>query len=62
MNIFAKRCSAALCSALLLLLAACGRPEADLPDDAYVWQRSWTPPVSQALANNADVVRAWRVD
>lgn len=61
MNIFAKRCSAALCSALLLLLAACGRPETDLPDDAYVWQRSWTPPVSQALAKNADVVRAWRV-
>ncbi|WP_454693111.1 DUF3142 domain-containing protein [Achromobacter aegrifaciens] len=45
---------------MLLLLAACGK-QADLPGDAYVWQRVWTPPVSQALADSADVVRAWRV-
>jgi hypothetical protein len=61
MRCLAKRCSAALGGALLLLAAACGKPEADLPGDAYVWQRSWTPPVSQALADGADVVRAWRV-
>ncbi|WP_447917717.1 DUF3142 domain-containing protein [Achromobacter aegrifaciens] len=61
MNTLARRCSAALFGVLLLLLAACGKPDADLPGDAYVWQRSWTPPVSQALADNADVVRAWRV-
>ncbi|MGB3435049.1 DUF3142 domain-containing protein [Achromobacter sp.] len=45
---------------MLLLLAACGK-QADLPGDAYVWQRVWTPAVSQALAGSADVVRAWRV-
>ncbi|WP_148260576.1 DUF3142 domain-containing protein [Achromobacter xylosoxidans] len=60
MNALAKRCSAAIFSVLLLLLAACGK-QADLPGDAYVWQRVWTPPVSQALADSADIVRAWRV-
>lgn len=60
MNALAKRCSAAVFSVLLLLLAACGK-QADLPGDAYVWQRVWTPPVSQALADSADIVRAWRV-
>ncbi|WP_081955072.1 DUF3142 domain-containing protein [Achromobacter sp. RTa] len=56
-----KRCSAALCAALLLALGACGEPDADLPSDAYVWQRIWTAPVTQAMSDNADVVRAWRV-
>lgn len=60
MKVLVKRCRAVLCSVLLLLLAACGK-QADLPADAYVWQRVWTPPVSQALADSADVVRAWRV-
>ncbi|MBC9905688.1 MULTISPECIES: DUF3142 domain-containing protein [Achromobacter] len=60
MKALAKRCCAALCSVSLLLLAACGK-QTDLPGDAYVWQRVWTPPVSQALAESADVVRAWRV-
>ncbi|WP_179216479.1 DUF3142 domain-containing protein [Achromobacter xylosoxidans] len=60
MNILAKRCSAALCSVFLLMLAACGK-QADLPGDAYVWQRVWTPSLNQALADSADAVRAWRV-
>ncbi len=60
MNLLAKRCCAALCSVFLLLLAACGK-QADLPADAYVWQRVWTPSLNQALADSADAVRAWRV-
>lgn len=56
-----KRGSAALCAALLLTLGACGKQDSDLPADAYVWQRIWTPPVTRAMSGNADVVRAWRV-
>lgn len=52
---------ALLCAALIMPLAACGKQEADLPNDAYIWQRRWTPPVTHAVAEGADVVRAWRV-
>ena len=32
------------------------------PDnDAYVWQRRWTPAVTAAMSDSADLVRAWRV-
>jgi hypothetical protein len=32
-----------------------------LPNDAYVWQRRWTPAVADALAKSSDLIRAWRV-
>lgn len=32
-----------------------------LPQDAYVWQRQWTPAVASALGQSADLLRAWRV-
>lgn len=32
-----------------------------LPNDAYVWQRRWTPAVISALADGAESVRSWRV-
>jgi Protein of unknown function (DUF3142) len=32
-----------------------------LPNDAYVWQRRWTPAVAGALAESSDLIRAWRV-
>ena len=55
---------AALCG--LLLLAACEQtaaplPNDVLPNDAYVWQRRWTPAVAGALAEGAGAVRSWRV-
>ncbi len=55
---------AALCG--LLVLAACEpatppSPNTVLPNDAYVWQRRWTPAVTRALADGADAVRSWRV-
>src|SRR6266851_1133809 len=31
------------------------------PNDAYVWQRRWTPAVADALAKSSDLIRAWRV-
>ncbi|HXP76901.1 MAG TPA: DUF3142 domain-containing protein [Stellaceae bacterium] len=42
-------------------LAASSATHGALPQDAYVWQRHWTPEVASALAQSADLVRAWRV-
>ena len=36
-------------------------PRRQLPHDAYVWQRRWTPAVGAALARNSDIIRAWRI-
>jgi len=33
----------------------------NLPNDAYVWQRRWTPAVAGALAESSDLIRAWHV-
>ncbi|WP_254595217.1 DUF3142 domain-containing protein [Achromobacter pulmonis] len=44
-----------------VLLAACERALPPLPNDAYVWQRRWTPALVQALNESADVLRSWRV-
>lgn len=42
-------------------VAACaGRPAA-LPNDAYVWQRQWTPALVRALSDDGQSVREWRV-
>ncbi len=32
-----------------------------LPQHAYIWQRLWTPPVVQAVTDQADLVSGWRV-
>src|ERR1700722_7327036 len=32
-----------------------------LPQDAYIWQRKWTPALRLALTQSSDLVRAWRV-
>jgi len=52
--------------ALLILLSTVGLAASSanhrvLPQDAYVWQRQWTPAVAAALGQSADLVRAWRV-
>lgn len=52
---------AIICAGLFLPLAACGKQDADLPNDAYVWQRRWTPAVTHAVSEAANVVRTWRV-
>lgn len=46
---------------LTLLIGACSKPPAPLPNDAYVWQRKWTPAVTAALHDSRDIVRTWRV-
>lgn len=42
-------------------LASCAHPSAPLANDAYVWQRQWTPALVRSLADNGSSVRAWRV-
>jgi len=32
-----------------------------LPQDAYVWQRHWTPALTDAMTRSASLVRGWRV-
>ena len=49
---------------LLLLLGLLARSAGPSPipaHDAYVWQRLWTPPVTEAVRRSTDLVRAWRV-
>lgn len=50
---------------LLTLLAStlpgCSQPATALPNDAYVWQRQWTPGLVSAVQSNADIVSQWRV-
>jgi len=45
----------------LALLSGAGASRRLLPQDAYVWQRRWTPAVRAALSNSADLVEGWRV-
>jgi len=44
-------------------LAVCGSAQAAgrLPQDAYVWQRVWTPVLASALSDSSDLFRDWRV-
>ena len=44
----------------LSLLSGAAAPDRSLPQDAYVWQRKWTPALRDALAQSSDIVRGWR--
>ena len=46
---------------LVCALSACQRPAMAWPHDAYIWQRAWTPAVTQAMHESAGDIRAWRV-
>jgi hypothetical protein len=43
------------------LLSGADASSHPLPQDAYVWQRKWTPALRVALKQSSDLVRAWRV-
>ena len=50
----------------MVVLAAAGLARsssggAELPHQAYVWQRLWTPALRQAVAQSAELVEGWRV-
>jgi len=42
-------------------LVGSGGPHGAFPQEAYVWQRHWTPSVVQAVEKAAPMVEAWRV-
>ena len=51
----------ALLCACCVALAACGRPPVTLENDAYIWQRQWTPELVDAMRQSVADVRDWRV-
>ena len=46
---------------VLFALVACHKTPADFSHDAYIWQRVWTPAVTQAMHDGAADIRQWRV-
>jgi uncharacterized protein DUF3142 len=44
-----------------VLLSGASASRHALPQDAYIWQRKWTPALRLALTQSSDLVRAWRV-
>ena len=44
-----------------VLLSGASAYHRALPQDAYIWQRKWTPALRVALKQSADLVHAWRV-
>lgn len=52
------------CVALALFVlaaAACSGRRVALGNEAYVWQRQWTPALGDAVRTSGDVVQGWRV-
>jgi hypothetical protein len=45
----------------ILILSGGKSQRTDLPSDAYIWQRRWTPSLTQAIAGAAPLIRDWRV-
>jgi hypothetical protein len=43
------------------LLSGASTSRRALPQDAYIWQRKWTPALRVALKQSADLIHAWRV-
>ncbi|WP_233171561.1 DUF3142 domain-containing protein [Dyella sp. ASV21] len=59
-------CSIRLPAWLLIVLIAmlssgCAKKHESLGNDAYVWQRQWTPALADALHASQDAVQTWRV-
>ncbi|MEQ5844068.1 DUF3142 domain-containing protein [Paraburkholderia acidicola] len=51
----------ALAALVLISMAGCGKPLPALPNDAYVWQRTWTPAVAAAIDASRGLVASWHV-
>ncbi len=51
----------AVLSGLALLVLNGSAPPPSLPQDAYVWQRHWTPALHGALRQSRELVAHWRV-
>src|SRR5450830_446618 len=54
-------CIFAVLGAALFTLAACQRTPPALPQQAYIWQRQWTPAVAAAMQASEPLLGGWRV-
>ncbi|CAE6947590.1 DUF3142 domain-containing protein [Paraburkholderia domus] len=54
-------CAVPLLVLVLTLVGACGKPSTPLSNDAYIWQRKWTPPVTSAFEYSRGFVQTWHV-
>lgn len=57
----ARRYSYVLLTIAALMLPACQQSAKPLPQDAYIWQRQWTPAVTRAMHDSSSFVAQWRV-
>lgn len=46
---------------LAFVVVGCTSRQQSLANDAYVWQRQWTPALALAMSSSGNEVRAWRV-
>ncbi|RKF51134.1 hypothetical protein BCY88_01450 [Paraburkholderia fungorum] len=44
-----------------MFISACSKPPTPLSNDAYLWQRKWTPSVTSAVEQSRDLIQTWHV-
>jgi hypothetical protein len=54
-------CTVSLLVSTLTLIGACSKPPTPLSNDAYLWQRKWTPSVTSAVEQSRDLIQTWHV-
>ena len=47
--------------AVAFVIAGCASRQPPLANDAYVWQRQWTPALARSISDSGQELRAWRV-
>src|SRR6266481_6976019 len=58
---YSARARLLFASFAFVLLSGASVSRRALPQDAYIWQRKWTPALRVALKQSSDLVHAWRV-
>lgn len=64
MRLLAEVCRRIVCLVgltLAFVVVGCTSRQQSLANDAYVWQRQWTPALALAMSSSGNEVRAWRV-
>lgn len=63
-RLFAEVCRRIVCFvglAMAFVVAGCASRQQTLANDAYVWQRQWTPSLARSISDSGNEVSAWRV-
>jgi hypothetical protein len=60
-RILARRFSWSVLTLITVTLNRSSSESAPLTNDAYIWQRQWTPALERAIGQSADIVHGWRV-